>query len=84
MQFRLNDLHKAIPEGQKRRAAKTIAKEKLYKYINSRIRENYLGFNIGETTGLKGDICNRWMHPYQHWKFVPGNWECDESKIKPK
>ncbi|MDD3890321.1 MAG: DUF3800 domain-containing protein [Syntrophomonadaceae bacterium] len=84
MQFRLNDLHKAIPEGQKRRAAKTIAKEKLYKYINSRIREIYPGFNIGESTGHKGDISNRWNHPYRHWKFVPGNWEYDETKTKHK
>jgi hypothetical protein len=84
MQFRLNDLHKVIPEGQKRRAAKTRAKEKLYNYISSRIREIYPGFNIGESTGLKGDISNRWNHPYRHWKFVPGNWEYDESKTKPK
>ena len=21
--------------------------------------------------------------PYRHWKFVPGNWEYDESKTKP-
>ncbi|ABI69303.1 hypothetical protein Swol_2008 [Syntrophomonas wolfei subsp. wolfei str. Goettingen G311] len=84
MQFRLNDLHKAIPEGQRRRAAKTIAKEKLYKYINSRIRGIYPGFNIGESTGHKGDISNRWHHPYRHWKFVPGQWEYDETKTKHK
>lgn len=84
MQFRLNDLHKAIPEGQKRRAAKTIAKEKLYKYINSRIRGIYPGFNIGESTGIHGDKSNRWKHPYRHWKFVPGKWEYDETKTKHK
>ncbi|NLG06012.1 MAG: DUF3800 domain-containing protein, partial [Clostridia bacterium] len=43
MQFRLNDLHKAIPDGKKRRAARTIAKEKMYKYISLRIREIYPG-----------------------------------------
>lgn len=74
MQFRLNDLHKAIPEGQTRRAAKTVAKEKMYKYINSRIRDIYPGFNIGESTGHQGEISNRWNHPYRHWKFVPGAW----------
>lgn len=84
MQFRLNDLHKVIPEGQKRRAAKTIAKEKLYKYINSRIRGIYPGFNIGETTGTHRDKSNRWKHPYRHWKFVPGKWEYDETKTKHK
>ncbi len=84
MQFRLNDLHKVIPEGKKRRAPKTIAKEKLYKYINSRIRGIYPGFNIGESTGHQGDKSNRWNHPYRHWKFVSGYSEYDESKTKHK
>jgi hypothetical protein len=77
MQFRLNDLHKKKPAGERRRAAKTIAKEKLYRYISYRIRCIYPGFNIGESTGHQGDLSNR-------WKFVPKNREYDESKTKPK
>jgi len=84
MQFRLNDLHKKKPAGERRRAAKTIAKEKLYRYISYRIRCIYPGFNIGESTGHQGDLSNRWNHPYRHWKFVPKNREYDESKTKPK
>lgn len=73
MEFRLNEKHKVIPEGKKRRGKRTVAKEKLYKHINSHIRDIYRGFNIGETTGLQGDMENRWLHPYRHWKFTPSN-----------
>ncbi len=38
MQFRLNNKHKEKLSGFKRRGNRTIAKEKLYKFINSRIR----------------------------------------------
>src|SRR5690625_4859575 len=41
MYFRLNRLHKVIPEGQRRRGNRTIAKEELYKQINRRIRKIY-------------------------------------------
>ena len=71
MEFRLNEKHKIIPDGKRRRGKRTIAKHKLYKFINRRIREIYPNFNVGESTGLKGDNTNRWKHPYRHWKFRP-------------
>ncbi|MDO8908459.1 MAG: DUF3800 domain-containing protein [Pseudohongiella sp.] len=84
MQFRLNDKHLEKPEGQRTRGNRTIAKEKLYKYINKRIRAMHPGFNIGVSTGIKGDIKNRWNHPYRHWLFVPNGAEVDLSKGKRK
>jgi hypothetical protein len=84
MQFRLNDKHLEKPAGQRTRGNRTIAKEKLYKYINKRIREMHPGFNIGVSTGTKGDIRNRWNHPYRHWLFVPNGAEVDLSKGKRK
>jgi hypothetical protein len=71
MAFKLNKLDKAVPEGKARRGRKTIAKEKLYKHIRSRIIEIYPNFNVGGTTGKKGDISNYFHHPYRHWKFTP-------------
>ena len=56
MQFRLNNKHKTKTAGSKRRGKRTIAKEKLYKHINDKVREIYPGFNIGITTGLQGNI----------------------------
>lgn len=82
MQFRLNDKHKQKPKGAWRRGKRTIAKEKLYKKINKRIRNIYPGFNIGITTGTKGDKTNYWKHPYRHWMFVPNNYTQDDSKTK--
>ena len=73
MYFRLNRFHKVIPEGKKRRGNRTIAKETVYKYINDRIRKIYPNFNIGISTGYKGDITNRWKHPYRHWLFESSN-----------
>lgn len=84
IQFRLNDKHKEIPLGAKRRGKRTIAKEKLYKHINGRIREIYPGFNIGISTGVKGDKSNRWKHPYRHWLFLPANKKVDFEKTKGK
>lgn len=71
MQFRLNDKHLDKPDGERRRAKRTIAKEKVYKFINSRIRDIYPNFNIGTSTAVGDDISNRWLHPYRHWLFVP-------------
>ena len=53
MQFRLNDKHKEIPKGAFRRGKRTVAKEKLYKHINKRVREIYPGFNIGAKVNIK-------------------------------
>ncbi|WP_175990487.1 DUF3800 domain-containing protein [Bacillus sp. Marseille-Q1617] len=79
MEFRLNEKHKEIPKGKKRRGKRTVAKEKLYKLINSRIREIYPNFNIGESTGIKGSPDNRWNHPYRHWKFVPSDKQLNKN-----
>ncbi|SFK64382.1 hypothetical protein SAMN05216302_101159 [Nitrosomonas aestuarii] len=80
--FRLNNKHKAIPEGSKRRGNRTIAKEKLYKHILKRIHQIYPNFNIGNTTSVLGDKSNRWDHPYRHWKFIPNNSTYDKSRTK--
>ncbi len=82
MQFRLNDQHKAKPEGQKRRGKKTVAKEKVYKHINSQIRDIYPNFNIGKSTSDQGDVTNRWHHPYRHWEFIPNGGVYDETATK--
>jgi hypothetical protein len=83
MQFRLNDWHKEIPEGARKRGKRTVAKERLYKHISARIRALYPNFNIGESTGTGNDYSNRWKHPYRHWKFVPKSHKIDESRFKP-
>lgn len=75
MSFRLNDKHKEKPPGSRRRGKKTVAKEKLYNYINGRIRRMLPGFNIGISTGLRGDMTNSWGHPYSHWCFTPTNYK---------
>lgn len=80
MQFRLNNKHLIKPSGARIRGKRTIAKEKLYRHINSRIRDIYPRFNIGITTGLQGDITNRWKHPYRHWLFVPADLAAEASK----
>jgi hypothetical protein len=82
MQFRLNNLHQAkLPESN-RRGKRTIAKDKLYKYINQRIRGIYPSFNIGVSTGLRDDPTNRWNDSYRHWLFVPSQYTVDRSKLK--
>ena len=84
MQFRLNDKHKKKPEGSYRRGKKTIAKDKLYKHINKKIRELYsFEFNVGISTGQNHNgYENRWEYPYRHWNFIPSNYEYDETKTK--
>lgn len=82
IQFRLNNKHLYRPAGAKRRAKKTIAKEKLYKNINRNIREIFSYFNIGISTSKKGDVKNLWHHSYRHWKFVPKNCDIDPTKSK--
>lgn len=71
MYFRLNDLHKAIPEGQHRRGKRTIAKEKIYKYILKEICTIHPKFNIGTSTGARGYENPHWLSPYEHWEFIP-------------
>jgi hypothetical protein len=68
--FRLNDLHKQIEKGKRRRARRTRAKEKLYKQINARIRAIYPNFNIGISTGQRTPNA-RWVDEYRHWRLMP-------------
>jgi len=82
MQFRLNDKHRIIPDGHRTRGKRTIAKERLYKHILSRVCEIRPNFNIGISTGCDQTQANRWHHPYRHWRFVPKNSTVDESKFK--
>lgn len=81
MSFRLNNKHLIIPEGSRVRGKRTRIKEKLYKYINQRIREIMPGFNIGISTGRRSDK-DVWTDPYRHWSFVPTNFIRDLSKAK--
>jgi len=83
MYFRLNDLHQEKPEGQRTRGKRTIAKEKLYKIINGRIRAIYPNFNIGVSTS-SAEKKNRWEHPYRHWVFVPADAITDNTHAKSK
>jgi len=71
MAFRLNHHHLAKPDGQRNRGKRTVAKEKVYKRINSRIRLLYPNFNIGVSTGQPNGPVDRWDHAYRHWLFVP-------------
>lgn len=82
--FRLNNHHLVKPPGSRTRGKRTIAKEKLYDHINRRIREIYPNFNIGISTGDKGDTANRWHHPYRHWLFMPEQRRTDMSLAKKK
>ena len=75
MAFRLNDMHKEKPIGQLKRGKRTIAKEKVYQHINKLIREVRPNFNIGMTTGIDGNVTNRFIHSYRHWLFVPSEYE---------
>jgi len=73
MNFRLNRKHLLRPSGANTRGKRTIAKEKLYRHINRRIREIYPGFNIGMTTG-RHKIEDLWNHQYRHWCFKPSDY----------
>ncbi|MEM7480498.1 MAG: DUF3800 domain-containing protein [Acidobacteriota bacterium] len=83
IQFRLNRLHQAKPEGGKIRGAKTRAKERLYKHILKRIKEvSHPNFNPGITTRHEGDRANRWNHAYRHWLFTPQEFDLDYSRTR--
>jgi len=83
MSFRLNDKHLRKRKGSKRRGKKTIAKEKLYKYMIKRIGNVFPHFNIGRSTSMKGKIENRWEYSYSHWLFRPKDFEYDSDYEKP-
>ncbi|PMD93548.1 hypothetical protein BWI97_18320 [Siphonobacter sp. BAB-5405] len=84
MAFRLNDKHLEKPVGSWKRGKRTIAKEKLYKYINLRIRDLHTGFNVGANTGMNNGMTSLWEDPYRHWLFIPKEHEKDNSQIKTK
>jgi hypothetical protein len=84
MQFRLNDMYKAMPKGKKRRGKRTKAKHALYRHINAHIRKIYPGFNVGTSTGTAKGIEDRWRHPYRHWLFVPSEREQVPGMSKKK
>ncbi|KPJ56524.1 MAG: hypothetical protein AMJ42_05210 [Deltaproteobacteria bacterium DG_8] len=82
MAFRLNDLHKKKIPGKRKRGKRTKAKEELYKYILGCIRCIFPYFNVGITTGKKGNQKNIWNHPYRHWLFVPSQFIFNDTKTK--
>lgn len=82
MQFRLNEGHKYIAKGQKRRGKRTKSKERVYKFINKRIQEIYPKFNVGITTGQTDGPAVRWSHSYRHWCFVPNQSKIDLTRGK--
>jgi Protein of unknown function (DUF3800) len=84
IQFRLNELNKAIPQGKRRRGKRTRAKERVYKAINKKLRSMYPGFNIGVTTGQTEGKHVRWSHLYRHWCFKPLQSVMDHSRGKKK
>lgn len=83
MCFRLNNKHKEKSENTGKRGKRTILKEKLYKHINSKIRELRPNFNIGESTGYN-NIEEKWHSPYRHWSFKPNSSVRDYSYSKGK
>jgi hypothetical protein len=82
MNFRLNNLHKAKPQGARIRARRTIAKEKLYKSILAGIHSVYPRLNIGISTGTPEGSHQRWTHPYRHWRFIPSQFRLDMTRKK--
>ena len=82
MNFKLNGLDKIKIEGTNRRGKTTIAKEKLFKNILANIRKIIPGFNIGISTGDRGNVKNRWLDPYRHWNFISKNSTFDKKLTK--
>ena len=80
--FKLNGLDKIKLEGTNRRGKTTIAKEKLYKTILANIRKILPDFNIGISTGDRGNVKNRWLDPYRHWNFISKNSIFDKKLTK--
>jgi len=86
MQFKLNEKNKEIPPGKKRRAKRTVAKEKVYKAIRREILELYPGysFNAGVTTAVDPSVEFRWKAPYRHWLFKPAQGELNLNYVPKK
>ncbi len=56
-----------------KRGNRSIAKEKVYKHVNKRIRLIYPNFNVGITTGKQSNFENIYFMPYRHWVFIGKN-----------
>ncbi len=80
--YRLNDLHKARPEGAAARGKRTLSKERVYKHLHARIAALHPNFNIGITTGIPNGPTDRWHQPYRHWCFVPKDAHLTDEGIK--
>lgn len=83
MSTKLNEKFKEKPYGQRRRGKRTIAKERLYRHINGRVRQIYKNFNIGVSTGQPNGPIDRWDHPYRHWLFKPKSFATDPKRAAP-
>lgn len=79
--FKLNEKDKLKTEGEKKIGKRTLVKLKLYKHINTRIREIYPNFNIGVTTPIRIS-CDSWTQVYRHWSFIPKYHSRDTSRTK--
>jgi hypothetical protein len=79
--FKLNEKDKLKVEGENKVGKRTIVKLKLYKHINSRIREIYPNFNIGVTTPIRV-ASDSWTQVYRHWSFIPKYHIRDTSRTK--
>lgn len=82
MTFRLNDKHKELLPGKKRRGKRTVAKERLYKTILAQIRLIKPRFNIGVSTSHGGNPAAGWHAPYRHWCFKPSEAEYRNEMTK--
>jgi hypothetical protein len=83
--FRLNNKHLAKLPGQKVRGRRTVAKERLYRFILGEIKRvsGKHSFNVGISTGLSEFPAGRWRDPYLHWCFTPREHKFDATKVKP-
>jgi hypothetical protein len=71
------------PQGANRRGKRTIAKEKLYRHINSEIQNiTPRLFNVGTNTGAPNGPRDRWSDAYRHWLFKPTDHEIDVTLSK--
>jgi hypothetical protein len=82
MAFRLNEMHRTLLPGQKRRGKRTKAKERLYRAMVAHVRRLRPNFNFGRSTGMDLGEQSLWLHPYRHWSFRPYGASYDRSKSK--
>ena len=78
MAFRLNDMHKIKPEGQRFRGKRTLAKDRLYRFILNEIRQIYAAKGVNNYDPKFGKHYtnypyDRWTDAYRHWLFKPSN-----------